>query len=489
MLAGLAGCGGGKEVTDPVAELRRPALSSTQRAAYVEEAWARAEADPSQKPAVRKALRDVVWQQDLGEDARVAALRTLIADDDPTGEAELKEMLRLMLPREPNRTIVSLACQHAEQRGWRDFAPALVRSWSREVEGVEDVDRSERIALARLYPDGPVEDAVFAVFLNPPESAERTGLNWADRTRADAWDLLARLDPLGTRRQTLLAGVNLGPVSESSARVVEHLRASVRDLKAVPLTGAELRWAASLRDPKKSENAAWWSDASSAAATLRPGWNEGMGLRHVEPVRWAARNEPALLTMTREELIAALRSRLEGRERFRRTADTTEFKLPVKETIDAWESKLRAADVVAMLVVDRALRDPEVVKALFVQAQADRRDQTTEFGGVLSARSQGGFLATMYPPRPSQRTGDTAFVASEEMIAASDRALAHYHFHVQRERNEGYAGPSDGDLKYAAKQGRNCVVLTSVREGTLAIDFYQPDGVVIDLGTIESGAR
>jgi hypothetical protein len=32
-------------------------------------------------------------------------------------------------------------------------------------------------------------------------------------------------------------------------------------------------------------------------------------------------------------------------------------------------------------------------------------------------------------------------------------------------------------------------VITSVRSDTLAIDFYQPDGVVIDLGSIERPAK
>jgi hypothetical protein len=40
------------------------------------------------------------------------------------------------------------------------------------------------------------------------------------------------------------------------------------------------------------------------------------------------------------------------------------------------------------------------------------------------------------------------------------------------------------DLAYAARQGRSCLVLTSVSSRAINVDYYQPDGVVIDLGTI-----
>lgn len=76
------------------------------------------------------------------------------------------------------------------------------------------------------------------------------------------------------------------------------------------------------------------------------------------------------------------------------------------------------------------------------------------------------------------------FIASEDLIASSDLALSHYHFHVQKVQNREYAGPSEGDLDYAARLGRVCVVLTSLSEGVLNADAYFPGGYVIDLGEI-----
>jgi hypothetical protein len=490
-LIGLgAGCGSMVSKTgDPIAALRNPGISGMEREAAVARAWELGESDPTQKPAVRKALKDVVWAQNMGEMLRSAALNQLLQDTDPASIEDTREMLRLILPREPSRSIVAIAAREAEKRGWREFAPALVRSWSRPNEAVKDIDRAERTALARLFPDKNVEDVVYDVFLNPPEQSGTSTFDWSDRVRADAWDLLARIDADGVRRADLINGSQSVTASASSRKVVEDLRASVRDLKVVPLTGAELRWLASLRDSSKPGNAAWWNDATNAVRQLDASRTDRMALRHVEAVRFATRYKPEYVRATRAELLSMLEDRLKKREHWRRTKDTTEFKLPLKEYIDAWREQLRWGDLLAMLLVDDALRTPAMTEALFLQTELDRRDDTTEYGGVLSYAADGAPVVTLYPPRPSQRTGDMSFVASDEMIRRSDTALAHYHFHVQRERNEGYAGPSGGDMKYAASLGRNCLVITSVRSDTLAFDFYQPDGVVIDLGSIERPAK
>jgi hypothetical protein len=70
------------------------------------------------------------------------------------------------------------------------------------------------------------------------------------------------------------------------------------------------------------------------------------------------------------------------------------------------------------------------------------------------------------------------------MIEQGDRSLAHYHFHAQQPRNAKFAGPSPGDLAYASRYGRTCLVFTSIREDRLGVDLYQPDGTIIDLGEI-----
>jgi hypothetical protein len=63
--------------------------------------------------------------------------------------------------------------------------------------------------------------------------------------------------------------------------------------------------------------------------------------------------------------------------------------------------------------------------------------------------------------------------------------LAHYHFHAQEYKNSEFAGPGKGDIDTADRLDFNFLVFTFIDEKTLNVDFYQPGGVVVDLGTIK----
>lgn len=481
-LSVVGGCSSTPEVSaDPVADLRNPNSSNDKRLAAVRATWDKAVADPAQKDAARKALKDVAWAMNNSSEVRGLAMEKLFSDESAEGQADNRQMARFMLPRENSRTVVAVICKEAVTRNWTDMDASLVRSWSRVNKAVKDEDRAERTALVALFPNKPVEKVVFDVFVNPPPAEPTFGMKWEDRIRADAWDLLARLDADGSQRTSLLSSLQGTPEGNSS-ETISQLRSAVRDLRAIPLTGSELRWLASLRDASKPQNLQWWSEVSSVVQSLDAEKTRRMGLRHGEPIRWAARFKPEYLSASREQLVSMIDKRLAGREHHRRTAETSDFKIGVKQGFDFWVDQLRFSDLVTILVIDDALQSQSVRAGLFTQGDLDAKDSTTEYGGLLAADNDGTWVATMYPPRPSQRVADNKFIASEEMITRGDRALVHYHFHVQRTKNEDYAGPSDGDLEYARVNGRSCLVLTSVAEGTLNADYYQPDGIVIDLG-------
>lgn len=156
--------------------------------------------------------------------------------------------------------------------------------------------------------------------------------------------------------------------------------------------------------------------------------------------------------------------------------------------------RCQAADGVDALDARDAAEDARLAGRRRAEQQPRNRVGRRRIGAradlVRGAASFGSeATAVLYAPRPGQRMGDERFVASDDMLAASDCAIAHYHFHAQRVRNKEYAGPSGGDLQYAARYGRSCLVLTSVGEGVLGVDYYQPNGVVIDLGEIRAGTR
>jgi hypothetical protein len=411
-------------------------------------------------------------------------LDRFIDDPDPDTAREGRAMARLMLPREPARGMVAHLCRRAADGGWVECTPALVRSYARPVPGITDDQRGERVALRTLYPDRQPEQVVFEMFLRPPEAEpDVTVPDWRERLRADAWELLGRLDSEGTLRASLLTGS--GGVSDDEP-VVAALRRCRADLGCVPISGDELRWLLALSRPSAIDNASWWREAADAIASLPDPSRVGLNLRHAEPIRWAKANHSAWLSMSRDELLAALDTRLADRTHRRRTADANEFRQPTSQRLRDWRDKLRWGDVLTALVTDEALHAPAVGPTLFQQVEADRRDTSTEYGGIFESLTSpaGAFRARLFPPRPGQRLNDDRFVASEDLIAASDRALAQYHFHAQRPRNDTLAGPSREDLAYSLRSGRTCVVLTSVDDSTLNVDYYQPDGIILDLGDL-----
>lgn len=465
---------------DPMLRISDPSISVAKRVEAVEEATSLARAGVIDAEALRRQLRTLVWGESFPRDLRVAAVRSLLSDPDPEAEEALKELVRLRLPTETSLSVVQELCGTIAERGWVELTPAVVRSFSRPVPDVADADRPEHECLTTLHPGVPVERVVFDVFADPPEEERLPGVPTMSRTRFQAWDLLGRLDSDASFMRDVLAEPEGAPDADP---LLSAIRACADDLRAVPRTADELRWVGALRSGDDPRDLEWWRESRDAIATLTGPEAAWLETRHAEPIRWARANRPDWLGASRGELLAQLESRLEGRARHRRSG-RREGQPPLRDRLDERADELVWADVLAILVIDEALRNPLVAESIFVQAEMDHADETTEYGGVLSADAEAEFKAMLYPPRPGSRKGDDQFVASRDMIEQSNRSLAHYHLHVQKWANSDYAGPSPGDLAYAARHRRSCVVLTGISEDALAVDYYQPDGVVIDLGEL-----
>jgi hypothetical protein len=257
----------------------------------------------------------------------------------------------------------------------------------------------------------------------------------------------------------------------------------------MPSTAMELEWLSRLRESDEPEDRLWWRRVSEIIDRLSTEQTRGLALRHLEPIRIAADTDAAMLRASRADLFAMLESRLDGRPRNRRTAELDGGRGRSPERPQDWDDELVWGDLLAILVIDRAVTTPAFARVMLQQAELDRRDRKTEYGGVVEAVSTadgraGEIRAVLFPPRPRDRVNDERFIASQDMIEYSDRGLAHYHLQVQKAKNYKYAGPSSGDLRYAALSGRSCVVFTSLGEDRLGVDYYQPDGATIDLGEI-----
>lgn len=486
MHAGLAGgCGSSPRVAaDPMGDVRNPRLSEGRRLEAIDAAWEQVLLGGADRGAVRQELKTLAWSTSWPTSLRLRALRHLLDDPDGAGAQDSRQMARLMIPREQRPEVIRILSEAGAARGWTEMIPALVRSLSRYDPTTPDGERPEYLAIARLRPQQPVERTVLEVFINPPPEEGGYGLSTVERTRSDAWDVLARLDPAATLRMSVVFDEALQDPD------VISLRRAWNDLRALPRTGEELKWVRSLRDPGKPANGTWWAEAAEAIAGVGTERAPKLHLRHAEVIRWASRHRPAWARASREELLGELQGRLAGRETHRRTAKETLGTRSRPESLEEWQNQLPWADVLTVLVIDEALRDPAIVEALFAQAAMDQADSSAEYGGVLEAMparsglGESAMRVVLYPPRPGTRRGDREFIAPADMIQQSDRGIAHYHFHVQSARNAEYAGPSEADLRYADHLGRHCLVLTSVGEDVLDVDYYQPGGATIDLGAI-----
>ncbi len=472
-----------KATGDVLLDMRNPDLRVRDRVAAAETLWSEMLAGERERDLTRRAMKDLAWSTATPIDVRVSCIAMLLDDPDPAGQEDARTMARLMLPTERTRSVVAVIASRAGQNQWRDMTSALVRSYSRPVDEVADLERAERIALDQLHPGRSIGQTIFEVFLEPGYDDTPAELRLNQRTRADVWNLLSRVDDTGQMRRSLIAHASSTSVPADARLAVDALERAFSDLAIIPRTGDELRWVESLRSGS-AENQKWWSESTSAVGRLRDDQRTGLEIRHIEAVRWAGIHRPGLLASSRSQLLAELSASLEGREHYRRSAEKMVMNAPRKERLSDWQSYLVWGDLLAMLVIDEALTNDALRARLFEYVEIDRIDRTTEYGGIIEASEGEAFRSLLFRPRARDRTSDTEFVASEDMILASDRALLHYHLHVQRVANAEYAGPSQADLEYAATSGRSCVVFTSINADRLNVDFYQPGGAVIDMGTI-----
>lgn len=484
----------------PISDAKNKDKQLNQRMIALEKTWESAQADPARLPATREAMKDILWKGSAPSQLRQKALSYLLQDESPAGMADTVNMLRLRMPTEGQWPVLVDMCAAAEKRAhdpvWKGMTAALVRSYARKVPVPPDPDRPERSALLALHPNMELVPIVYEVFVMPGDNgAPARPDDYAEKSRTAAWDLLGRLDPDGAKRTAMIAA------DARSEAVLAELGKSARELGVVPVTGSELTWLRSVSSSKDAKNAAWWGEVTRAVSALTPEQKAGLGFRHLEPVRWAAANNSAWSRASKDELMGEMTARMKDRKIWRK-ADESDMGMTVRETLRDWQDELVWGDLLSLLILDDALRDPAIVAEMFKQAQADQADESTEHGGVLWAKDQAptlvlstkdaggigeGFVMRGYPPRPAQRINDRTFVASEEMFLQSGRGLAHYHFHAQTPNNASYAGPGRGDGDYADLHGRTCLVITTVRKGVLDVDWYRRGGVVVDLGEMVEG--
>jgi hypothetical protein len=455
-------------------------------------AWTEVEEGVRNRDRTRYALKNLAWSGSTERTLRLTVLDLLMSDQSDEGEADSRAMARLILPNERDAEAVRIIAGYATQNGWNELLPAMVRSLAKLDPEVADRDRPEYAAIEQLSNGQPIEQVVFDVFLNPSlgieSDQEQAVLRSDERTRDDAWGLLGRLDSTGTLRERFLSATSsLGPdADEGSKALVADLRAARDELGVIPDTSLEIAWLQSIRNHpdarNNDQNKQWWGQVQAAVRTLDAQQRDGLSMRHLEPIRWSSVNRSAWLNLDREALYGVLNTRLRGRVLYKRKSEKGER--PRKERLGDWAEQLSWADLLTVLIVDEAFASSAVQEQIFSQRALDKKDTSTEYGGVIEPDVQERWRAVLFRPRQRDRLSDELFVASDDMFRFSDRSLAHYHFHVNNRDNAKYAGPSVRDLINANNSRRTSIVITSMGSDELNVDVYFGNGIVIDLGLI-----
>ena len=411
-----------------------------------------------------KALTKLLWKPGVTVPVRESALLRL-----EQGHPELLQTtLRRQIPRLSAPRWLDRLGEIIVDRGWIDLTPALVSRWSvPTISVVKEEERAEYKTLAALHGSDRVVEVVFETLLDSNKPSQQ-GL----RTRC--WNLLHRL---GERDRLIELLTQTEPPEDDA--FLRDLHRVAREIGMIPHNREEILW---LRKLLLAEKAEFWSRAVSAVESFSTVRRRGLEIRDLPILVSAALHEPEMFTLSNENLFTTLAAELQGRKHYTHGTQWSGNDQYQHNRLHHWRDVLTWGDLAAIRIAIRALQVPEVVKHFFNYADRDHADESTEYGGVVKLDRKNRFEIIEFIPRIRQH--DHRFNAPQAMLDAAYTALFHFHFHVQRYRNDEYAGPGFGDNNYANNLRANCLVLTFINRDTLNVDFYRHGGVLIDLGVI-----
>jgi hypothetical protein len=453
----LAGCASDLSQKDPVWVMLNREVEVSDRLAAGATAREKLPTDPRRIAALERLL----YEPGHPFEMRRFAIDELAAIDEKRFRQDLSVRITLIQSQETLDYLFSLA----KQRQWGDFTPTLVRQYARPSSTVSDENRPERAMIEQLNPGKRVERVVLEVFANADAKASVT-------QQAAAWELLCRL----VKSDEL---VDMLAQAQGKSSLVTDLKSCALELRTLPRNREGLLWLAYLRDPNRR---ALWNEMRDAVAKLNDEQRRGLEMRHLTVVRRLSDERRA---WSREKVLSEIKLKLQGAEHFTKGPTFDGGAPDQPQLLRESESKLSWADLQTIDTLLEAMRNPTTASAFFSQADADLIDTGSEHGGVLDFAwpvASAGFVAQKFDP--VTRSHDLKFYASPALIERAYTSLAHYHFHAQEHRNRDFAGPGRGDMELAGRLNFNFIVLTFIDENRLNVDYYDPNGVIVDLGTM-----
>ncbi len=140
---------------------------------------------------------------------------------------------------------------------------------------------------------------------------------------------------------------------------------------------------------------------------------------------------------------------------------------------------LSYTDLTRIELLLKSLRQEKFIERIKMFLQQDFFDTTSETGG-LCFFEQGEIVLNKY--EPGRRQGDNQYVESAKMVQEGVLCIARWHCHTDQWRGAELAGPGIDDLRYADWINCPVVVLTRISKKMCNVDYFTPEGVVVDLG-------
>lgn len=465
VLAMLTSCRGGPEsVENPAEVLSRSGLSRERYFDAIDAARLRGVDE-----ATKAALRRMVAAQGYALDVREQAFALLLETD----RAALVEALENSLPRQGDVAWRGRACELIGEARMQELIPTLIRSWANPAPGLEGTsfngtgDRPERMAIVAIVGADGLETVILRTMreASPVTQANLRARCWELLMKNGAQDRLRILlqDPEATKGDAML--IDLGRIA--------------RELGVLPVTREEILWARELCQAKRE---GFLEAAKAALAQMPESRRNSLEVRGIPVAVAVAARRPDLLTASDESMYEEIAARIKDRRKA--SPDFTGYGSGYGEILYQHREKLVWADRAAMLLALDLFQEETLLRHLFEQADRDREDRSTEYGGVIAidARTKRGELLEF---APRSKASDVRYESPQALFDALYTAPFHYHNHTQKYDNSDYAGPHLGDFSFADSTRCNGLVFTFLDSDSIDIDFYRHGQVVVDLGCVE----
>ena len=146
------------------------------------------------------------------------------------------------------------------------------------------------------------------------------------------------------------------------------------------------------------------------------------------------------------------------------------------------QPQLTDPDRLSIRFVQTALASIDTRRALFQARDLDLEDRTSEWGGVLDWVDD-RWVIWVGPGQSA--TDDSVFHRNPSDFRKIFNGAIPFHFHARAIDMSAVAGPGGTDLQAAEAHGAPALVLTSLSDDRLQVDWYRRGGLVVDLGEIE----